>query len=281
MPCSCARLRADRPLASLLPAPAADRPWIRALEAWLREAATRSVRILGQCFGAQVVAQALGGRVGPNPDGGFVLGVEMVQLAEPLRRSAALRLAAADVAATAAAAHGNSSGVGDSARVDSAATAGGMGSIAHVRIIQSHGDQVLQLPPGAVLLAASPTAPIEMFAAAGGNILAVQGHAELSAEETIQKILSAVAAAGRLSAGVFCHAIAAARGPRRCCTHVLTAPPALRPLPARRGGGGEQAKPGGRAHGRRPRRRPVPALHGAGPDRRCLWAAQLMHMYAP
>jgi hypothetical protein len=68
-----------------------------------------------------------------------------------------------------------------------------------VRIIQSHGDQVLQLPPSCVLLAHSPTAPVEMFSNAAGNLLAVQGHVELSREETLEKIWPAITASGRLS----------------------------------------------------------------------------------
>lgn len=117
------------------------------------------------CFGAQALAQALGGRVGRNPDGGFVLKVEEMQLMEPLRSSAALRLAQADVAAAGGDGSSNSSSNGSAA-------AGA--SPARVRLIQSHGDQVLELPPGAVVLAQSSTAPYEMWSAAGGNVLAVQ-----------------------------------------------------------------------------------------------------------
>ena len=117
--------------------------------------------------------------------------------------------------------------------------------------------QVLELPPGGLLLAESATAPVEMWTLPSGNVLAVQaspcpanasappcpartrpdppppvsscgvaprrahwqrfhlvvpstnlpptaalqGHAELSAEETLDKIHSAVTAAGRLSTG--------------------------------------------------------------------------------
>ncbi len=61
--------------------------------------------------------------------------------------------------------------------------------------------QVLELPPGGVLLASSRTAPVEMFTVPAGNVLAVQGHAELTAEDTLTKIHPAITAAGRLSAG--------------------------------------------------------------------------------
>ncbi|KAI7844378.1 hypothetical protein COHA_002176 [Chlorella ohadii] len=169
-----------------------DHRWIRELEEWLRQAvpAHPHVRFLAICFGAQVMAQALGGQVGKNPDGGFVLKVESVQLSEALRSSAAMQLAAADAAATGG---NSSSGDGNSG---SGSSGGGSGS---VRIIQSHGDQVLQLPPSCVVLAHSPTAPVEMFSNTAGNLLAVQGHVELSREETLEKIWPAITASGRLS----------------------------------------------------------------------------------
>lgn len=167
------------PLASLVPTgPSvlastlrfADHQWIRELEEWLRQAvpAHPQVRFLAICFGAQVMAQALGGRVGKNSDGGFVLKVESVQLSEALRSSAAMQLASAD--ATAA---GHSSGGGSASGNSSGGGASG-GGPSSVRIIQSHGDQVLQLPPSCVLLASSPTAPVEMFSNPAGNLLALQ-----------------------------------------------------------------------------------------------------------
>ena len=116
------------------------------------------------CFGAQVLAQAFGGRVGKNPGGGFVLKVEAIQLSDTLRSCAAMQQAAAD----AAAAGGDAGGAGSGSNGSSSSAP------ACVRLIQSHGDQVLQLPPGCVLLAGSPTAPIEMFSNAAGNVLAVQ-----------------------------------------------------------------------------------------------------------
>ena len=44
-------------------------PWSRRCEAWLREAVAAGVPVLGICYGHQLLAEALGGRVGPNPRG--------------------------------------------------------------------------------------------------------------------------------------------------------------------------------------------------------------------
>ena len=48
-------------------------PWIEELLAWTREAVARRDRLLGVCFGHQVIAQALGGNVTPNA-AGFEIG---------------------------------------------------------------------------------------------------------------------------------------------------------------------------------------------------------------
>ncbi len=44
-------------------------PWMLRLEAWLRDGVARETPLLGVCFGHQLLAQALGGEVRPNPAG--------------------------------------------------------------------------------------------------------------------------------------------------------------------------------------------------------------------
>jgi GMP synthase (glutamine-hydrolysing) len=44
-------------------------PWVLATEAWLREVVAHGAPVLGICFGHQLLAQALGGDVKPNPRG--------------------------------------------------------------------------------------------------------------------------------------------------------------------------------------------------------------------
>jgi len=44
-------------------------PWMLRLEGWLRDAVEHETPLLGVCFGHQILAQALGGEVRPNPRG--------------------------------------------------------------------------------------------------------------------------------------------------------------------------------------------------------------------
>ena len=44
-----------------------DRPWIAAELTLIRRAVAANVPVLGHCLGGQLMAKALGGRVGPNP----------------------------------------------------------------------------------------------------------------------------------------------------------------------------------------------------------------------
>ncbi len=52
-----------------------DKEWIRQTEAFIREAYAHGARLIGICFGHQLIAQALGGKVEPSA-AGWLLGVE-------------------------------------------------------------------------------------------------------------------------------------------------------------------------------------------------------------
>lgn len=65
------------------PASVHDRdPWIRQLLDLIREVFAHQIPMFGACFGHQAIALALGGQVGPNPDG-WVFGLTKVDVVGP------------------------------------------------------------------------------------------------------------------------------------------------------------------------------------------------------
>ena len=58
-------------------------PWIEVLQAWIREAYTRKMFLVGICFGHQVIARALGGTV-EHYSGGWGAGVRESTVLDPL-----------------------------------------------------------------------------------------------------------------------------------------------------------------------------------------------------
>lgn len=117
--------------------------WMLRAEAYLRELAHAGVPILGICFGHQLLAQALGGRVGPNPRG---------------REIGTVGLRAADRAAN-----------------DPVLGAAGKGPVN-----MSHVDTVLVLPPGAHVLATTTHDEVAAFRV--GEAWGVQFHPEVDGE---------------------------------------------------------------------------------------------------
>jgi GMP synthase (glutamine-hydrolysing) len=120
--------------------------WAERTAVWLRDAVEAGVPILGICFGHQLLAHALGGRVGPNPRG---------------REIGTVSVALADGAAA------DSLLGGLPARIDVHAT---------------HLESLLELPPGAELLASSTLDLHQAFRMADRPVWGVQFHPEFSAE---------------------------------------------------------------------------------------------------
>jgi GMP synthase-like glutamine amidotransferase len=119
-----------------------DRPWIPPLEDALRAMIAREVPLVAVCFGHQLLAQAMGGRVAKSPDG-WGAGVHAYEL---LRTGEPWMVPPSD---------------------------------GPLRIIASHQDQVVELPDGAVLLARTDHCPVAAYTL-GPAALAIQPHPEFT-----------------------------------------------------------------------------------------------------
>lgn len=118
-----------------------DHAWIQPLEEAIRACAARRVPQIGICFGHQIVAQALGGRVEKSAKG-WGIGRHCYELIDP---------------------------------PDWMGPCGSEFSIA-----ASHQDQVITAPEGARILAANAHTPIAALHYEGANALTFQGHPEMN-----------------------------------------------------------------------------------------------------
>ena len=117
-----------------------DKPWIVALLHWVEKAYSRGARLMGVCFGHQVIARALGGEVRAY-DGGFGAGVRTSRVLEEDMK---------------------------------AYFPDGL-----MRLLYSHHDQVMKLPPEAELCATSDFCRNESFRM-GNQVVTFQGHPEFT-----------------------------------------------------------------------------------------------------
>ena len=125
-------------------------PWITTLQDWIREAVARKVPLVGICFGHQIIAQALGGRV-ERFAGGWGVGIREMDVLD------------ADLLPYL--------------------------SDHKMRLVVNHHDQVLQLPEGATPLATSDFCRYEGFRI-GKHILTFQGHPEFTVDYERHLILN-------------------------------------------------------------------------------------------
>lgn len=125
-----------------------DIDWINQLAAFVNAALAKGVRVVGICFGHQVVARALGAKVGVNPKGWEIAAV-------PITLTEKGQEVFAELADTAAAADGT------------------------INIMQMHRDIVFEVPEGTELLAYTDVCRVQGFYKRGA-IWTVQGHPEFT-----------------------------------------------------------------------------------------------------
>ena len=149
-------------------------PWIAPLQSWIRDFHQRGAKIIGICFGHQIVAHSLGGHAAKSGSG-WGLGVHRTRWVGPSRPSQTL---------TAAGAEANSEFKSESNAEDTA----------EIRLLYSHQDQVQRLPKGASLLASSDFCPHAAFKI-DHRVLCFQGHPEFTPDYSrrlLQRRISAI-----------------------------------------------------------------------------------------
>lgn len=114
--------------------------WIAELEGFVRELYRRHIKLVGICFGHQVIAKALGGEV-VKSDKGWGVGVSRNRITQTTDWMSADQR--------------------------------------NLNLVVSHQDQVQTLPPDSIILAESDFCPNYMFQT-GDCFLSVQGHPEFS-----------------------------------------------------------------------------------------------------
>ncbi|KAM0939036.1 putative glutamine amidotransferase [Dioscorea sansibarensis] len=129
----------------------ADDEWVLRLRDAVQELYRLKKRVLGICFGHQIIARALGGATG-RAEVGWELGLKTLAV--------------------------------DSVKI---VEIYGIEFPSRVEVIKSHRDQVSAIPPGAVVLASSEKTKFEMFAI-GDQMLGIQGHPEFS-EDVVMDII--------------------------------------------------------------------------------------------
>lgn len=128
----------------------AQQDWMRRLSEFIRQACAQRKPLIGICFGHQLVAEALGGRVARHP-GGWGVGIHSYRLAKQTNWTRPYS--------------------------------------SRFSLVVSHQDQVVTLPPGATLLAGSDFCPHAAFLV-DNHLLTFQGHPEFSIAYALDRLES-------------------------------------------------------------------------------------------
>jgi len=143
-----------------------DDPWIKKLCKLVRDCVSseKGPKLLGGCFGHQLLAHALGGKVTKNPSGKCALRAEHIELSEKMTEQGYVKKALEQFKT----------------------------SLPKVLVVlESHNDQVIEfsqdLGVKVNVWATSKTANIEIFAI-GDRVLGVQCHPEMTTEDFKTKI---------------------------------------------------------------------------------------------
>lgn len=126
-------------------------PWISRLKIFIQQLHEAKAKTIGICFGHQIVAEALGGKVTKSQKG-WGVGMRSFELLQgkPWMNPAQQK---------------------------------------NMSLLFSHQDQVEELPPGAELLAQNQFCPYQMLQI-GEHILTMQGHPEFTVEFAKERLIS-------------------------------------------------------------------------------------------
>ena len=119
-----------------------EQPWIRELEAFIRQLYKAGIGFAGICFGHQLIATSLGGRVEKSPKG-WGIGIAFSDVAAPQSWMSPMKN--------------------------------------NINIVVSHQDQITELPPESQVLMGNDFCPYSMIKVSD-NFVGIQGHPEFSRE---------------------------------------------------------------------------------------------------
>ncbi|XP_063683405.1 uncharacterized protein LOC134817926 [Bolinopsis microptera] len=142
-----------------------DDQWMLELCEFFRSIANTKLKLFGSCFGHQLINKAFGGTVTKNVDQGFIFGADGIKISIP-------------------------EDLGDSA-ISMLLEDG-----TSLKMLQSHGDEVVTLGEGARLLGSSERCLNEVVLVRG-NILTMQCHPDLTPELMMTNIWPAISGRGR------------------------------------------------------------------------------------